>query len=105
MGSAQHRGRASRQQRHTGVHIIINRVGQNRIYTPYLTRMYGDFPANTGVHIIIRVGQNCIYTPYLTRIYDEFPAKNTVCTPYIPIYTPYLTVCMVLANPSFNHKS
>jgi len=29
-----------------------------------------------------RVGQNRIYTPY-DRIFDDFPAKNTVYTPYI----------------------
>jgi hypothetical protein len=28
------------------------------------------------------VGQNRIYTPYMT-VYGDFPAKNTVYTPYI----------------------
>jgi hypothetical protein len=32
-----------------------------------------------------RVGQNCIYTPYMT-LSGDFPAKNTIYTPCIPIH-------------------
>jgi len=50
----------------------------SRFSASYLTVMPED---------ICRVGQNRMYTSYMTydRMYGDFPAKNTVCTPYIPI--------------------
>jgi len=33
--------------------------------------------------IIRRIGQKRMYTPYMYREFGGFPAKNTVCTPYI----------------------
>jgi len=39
------------------------------------------------VMVMSRVGQNRIYTPYIYTVYDrifgDFPAKNTVYTSYI----------------------
>ena len=32
---------------------------------------------------ICRVGQNRIYTPYITVYFGDFPTKNTVFAPYI----------------------
>ena len=40
-----------------------------------------------------RVGQNCIYTPYMT-------VCMVISLPKIRIYTVYIYRCMVLANPN-----
>ena len=54
---------------------------------------------------MFRVGQNRIYTPYMTVYLVIFPAKNTVYTPFIHMVLANSTymhrMYMVLASPNY----
>jgi len=99
---------------------------KNTVFTPIIyIYIYGFGQPYTYTKVMIRVGQNHTFTPYMTVcMYGDFPAKNTVFTPYIyiyihiygfgqpytytkvkirvgqnRIYTPYMTVCMMISLP------
>jgi hypothetical protein len=62
--------------------LCVCRVGQNRIYAPYMA-----------VYLVISPPKiPYIYTVY-GRILGDFPAKNTVHTPYIHMVPASLGVC------------
>jgi hypothetical protein len=84
----------------------VTRVGQNRIYTPYMTVcMVISLPKILYIHRIYRVGQNRIYTPYMTRV-----GQNPIYMVHIryiwqgnhQIYGHIRCVYTVLANPIYD---
>ena len=76
--------------------LPINRVGQNRIHTPYMTVYLVNFLPKIPIGLARTEPYTC--TLY-DRISGDFPAKNTNRVGQNRIHAPYMTVYLVSSLP------